>query len=69
MSKSVFCLADNEIQAERIVEDLKAAGFSNAKVVARFAEEGGDTSVWDVSTSYNEAMKEAERRRSAEGQK
>jgi len=48
---------------------LKAAGFSNAKVVARFAEEGGDTSVWDVSTSYNEAMKEAERRRSAEGQK
>ncbi|HET7316695.1 MAG TPA: DUF4230 domain-containing protein [Sphingomicrobium sp.] len=48
---------------------LKAAGFDNAKVVARFADEGGDTSVWDVSTSYEDAMKEAERRRAAQGQK
>jgi hypothetical protein len=47
---------------------LKAAGFDNAKVVARFADEGGDTSVWDVSTSYEDAMKEAERRRAAQGQ-
>src|SRR4026209_1172189 len=29
MSKSVFCLTDNEIQAEKIVERLRAAGFSN----------------------------------------
>ena len=27
MSKSVFCLSDNENQAERIVHDLKSAGF------------------------------------------
>ena len=46
---------------------LKAAGFSNAKVVARFPEEGtADPSYWDVSTSYNEAMKEAERRRAGQ---
>ena len=49
---------------------LKAAGFSDAKVVARFAnEDEADTSVWDVSTSYENAVKEAERRRAAEGQK
>jgi len=47
---------------------LKAAGFADAKVVARFPEEGGgEPSYWDVSTSYNEAMKEAERRRAAQG--
>jgi hypothetical protein len=47
---------------------LKAAGFDHAKVVARFPEEGsGEPSYWDVSTSYNEAMKEAERRRAAQG--
>jgi len=46
---------------------LKAAGFSDAKVVARFPEEGADDpSVWDVSTSYEDAMKEAERRRAGQ---
>ena len=48
---------------------LKAAGFSNAKVVARFPQEGGDTSQWDVSTSYENAVKEAERREAAQGQR
>jgi hypothetical protein len=47
---------------------LKAAGFSDARVIARFgAEEGGEPSEWDVSTSYEEAIKEAQRRRAAEG--
>jgi len=41
MSKSVFCLADNEIQAERIVEDLKAAGFSNNDISALFPDKSG----------------------------
>ena len=46
---------------------LKAAGFSNAKVVARFPEEGADDpSYWDVSTSYENAVKEAERRRAGQ---
>jgi hypothetical protein len=46
---------------------LKAAGFPDAKVVARFPQES-DTSQWDVSTSYENAMKEAERREAAQKQ-
>ncbi len=49
---------------------LKAAGVSDAKVVARFASEvDSEPSYWDVSTSYENAMKEAQRRRAAEGRK
>jgi hypothetical protein len=47
---------------------LKAAGFSDAKVVAKFPQEGDDTSQWDVSTSYENAVKEAERREAAKRQ-
>jgi hypothetical protein len=47
---------------------LLAAGFKNAKVVARFPTEGtDDPSYLDLSTPYNEAIQEAERRR-AQGQ-
>jgi hypothetical protein len=44
---------------------LKAAGFADAKVVARFPGEEGttDPSYIDLSTPYNEAIAEAERRR------
>jgi hypothetical protein len=50
---------------------LKAAGFENAKVVARFDGEEGtvDPSYLDKSTPYNEAIAEAQRRRAAEGNK
>jgi hypothetical protein len=49
---------------------LKAAGFSDTKVVARFpGEETPDTSVWDVSTSYENAIAEAKRREAAQGQR
>jgi hypothetical protein len=49
---------------------LRAAGFEDARVVARFAsEDGGDPSYLDVSTSYEEAVEEARRRRTAQGQK
>ena len=49
---------------------LKAAGFSDAKVVARFAGEAEEEpSFLDVSTSYNEAIEEARRRRAAQGQR
>src|SRR6476660_5951772 len=49
---------------------LVAAGFKDAKVVARFPTEGTDeTSYIDLSTPYEEAIKDAERRRAAEGQK
>jgi hypothetical protein len=47
---------------------LLAAGFSDAKVVARFPTEGiDDPSYLDLSTPYNEAIQDAERRR-AQGQ-
>ena len=42
---------------------LKAAGFKDAKVVAKFATEGGDPSYIDRSLSYNQAMEEARKRR------
>jgi hypothetical protein len=43
---------------------LIAAGFKDAKVVARFPTEGTDeASYLDLSTPYEEAIKEAERRR------
>jgi hypothetical protein len=49
---------------------LQAAGFKDAKVVARFPTEGGDDpSYLDLSTPYEEAIKEAERRRAAQGQR
>ena len=48
---------------------LMAAGFKDVKVVARFPTEGtDDPSYLDLSTPYEEAIKEAERRR-AQGQR
>src|SRR5258705_11568019 len=41
MSKSVFCLSDNEGQAERIVSELKSAGFSNNDISALFPDKSG----------------------------
>ena len=49
---------------------LAAAGFKDVKVVARFPTEGtNETSYLDLSTPYEEAIKEAERLRAAEGKK
>ncbi len=49
---------------------LVAAGFKDAKVVARFPTDGTDeASYLDLSTPYEEAIKEAERRRAAKAQK
>ena len=49
---------------------LMAAGFDDVKVVARFPTEGeAATSYINGSTPYEEAIKEAERRRAAEKQK
>ena len=47
---------------------LVAAGFKDVKVVARFPTEGtDDPSYLDLSTPYEEAIKEAERRRARKG--
>src|SRR3954469_11073665 len=49
---------------------LLAAGFKDVKVVARFPTEGTDEASYvDLSTPYEEAIKEAERRKAAQGQK
>ena len=49
---------------------LVAAGFKDVKVVARFPTEGNDeASYLDLSTPYEQAIQEAERRRAAQGQK
>ncbi len=49
---------------------LVAAGFKDAKVVARFPTEGTDEpSYVDLSTPYEEVITEAERRRAAGGTK
>ena len=49
---------------------LLAAGFKDVKVAARFPTDGtSEPSYMDLSTPYEEAIKEAQRRRAAEGQK
>lgn len=48
---------------------LAAAGYSDVKVIARFPTEGSDDpSYIDLSTPYEEAIREAERRRAAQAQ-
>jgi len=41
MAKSVFCLSDNESQAARIVDGLKAAGFSHNDISVLFPDNSG----------------------------
>ncbi|MGB7951909.1 MAG: DUF3341 domain-containing protein [Candidatus Binatia bacterium] len=41
MAKAVFCLVDSESQAERIVDSLKAAGFSNNDISVLFPDKSG----------------------------
>lgn len=41
MSKSVFCIAKSEGQAQRIVVDLKGAGFSNNDISVLFPDKTG----------------------------
>jgi hypothetical protein len=49
---------------------LLAAGFRDVKVVARYPTDGTSVpSYIDLSTPYEEAIKEAERRRAAQGQR
>src|ERR1700752_721764 len=41
MSKSVFCLSDNESKTEKIVQELKTAGFSNNDISVLFPDKSG----------------------------
>jgi hypothetical protein len=40
MSKSIFCIATREEQANRIIDSLKAAGFSNNDISVLFPDKG-----------------------------
>lgn len=40
MSKSIFCIAAHEEQANRIIDSLKAAGFSNNDISVLFPDKG-----------------------------
>jgi hypothetical protein len=41
MEKAVFCIANTETQAASIVDQLKAAGFSNNDISVLFPDKGG----------------------------
>jgi hypothetical protein len=41
MAKAVFGLVDNEMQAERLVEELRSAGFSNNDISVLFPDKSG----------------------------
>jgi hypothetical protein len=41
MAKAVFGLVDNEFQAERIVDELRVAGFSNNDISVLFPDKSG----------------------------
>ena len=41
MAKSIFCLVDSEIQADTIVDNLKAANFSNNDISVLFPDKSG----------------------------
>lgn len=43
MSKAIFCLAKNEAQAENIVNQLKAAGFTRDDISVLFSDKVGTT--------------------------
>ena len=62
--------AARDAVARSFAMPLLAAGFKDVKVVARFPTDGNDVpSFITGSTPYEEVIKEAERRRAAEGQK
>jgi hypothetical protein len=49
---------------------LVAAGYKDVRVIARFPTDGSDeASYLDLSTPYEQAIQEAERRRAAQGQR
>jgi hypothetical protein len=41
MAKAVFCIATTELQAEAIVNDLKAAGFADGEISVLFPDKTG----------------------------
>src|SRR6187455_3329476 len=41
MAKSIFCLVDSEVQAEVIVDNLRAANFSNDDISVLFPDKNG----------------------------
>ena len=40
-NKAVFCIVKSDVQATRVVDDLKSAGFSNNDISALFPDKQG----------------------------
>ncbi len=64
--------AAREMMTQNVTLPLRAAGFADAKVTVRFADEpsaDADPSYLDRSLTYNQAIEAARKRRAAEGQR
>jgi hypothetical protein len=64
--------AAREMMTQNVTLPLRAAGFENARVTVRFADEASaddEPSYIDRSNTYNQAIEEARRQRAAEGQR
>jgi len=51
MSKSIFCIANNRLIAERIVERLEEAGFSLSSISVLYPEPGGTRDIGHEKSS------------------
>lgn len=63
--------AAREMMTQNVTLPLRAAGYDDARVTVRFADEpdaDAEPSYIDRSNTYNQAIEEARRRRAAEGQ-
>lgn len=64
--------AAREMMVQNVTLPLRAAGYDNARVTVRFADEPSadeEPSYIDHSLTYNQAIEEARKRRAAEGQR
>ena len=64
--------AAREMMTQNVALPLRAAGYENARVTVRFADEPGaddDPSYITRSNTYNQAVEEARRQRAADGQR
>ena len=62
--------AARKAMVHNVTVPLRAAGYEDTEVAVRFADEAEEEpSYLDVSTSYNEAIEDARRRRASQGQR
>lgn len=57
MKKAVFCLADNNAQAQRIVDHLLSAGFDNEVISVLFADSSSTRGFTETETDFRTPKK------------